>query len=59
MQWQELDRLAQLKNVRSADRAVMRRLCKKLKRREPLTYQERLDAWAYIQRYGDRSAARR
>lgn len=47
-----LKTLAKRKDVRTADRAVIRNLVRKLDRREHLTRSELLNAWAYIVRYG-------
>jgi hypothetical protein len=50
----ELQLLADSKDVRSADRAVIRKLLRKLQKGEQLDYQERQNLWAYLMRYHDR-----
>lgn len=47
----ELKQLINRKDVRSADRANMRHMLDKLQHEQPLSYQERLNLWAYISRY--------
>jgi hypothetical protein len=47
----ELQRLVDRKDVRSADRASMRAMLRKLDKGQSLTYQERQNLWAYIERY--------
>ena len=47
----ELRQLIDRRNVRSADRANMRVMLNKLQHGEALSYQERQNLWAYIERY--------
>jgi hypothetical protein len=51
---QELELLAGSKDIRSADRAVIRTLLRKVQRGQQLDYQERQNLWAYLVRYHDR-----
>lgn len=53
---EELELLARNKEIRSADRAVIRTLLRKVRRGEQLDYQERQNLWAYLMRYHDRVA---
>ncbi|HEX6507252.1 MAG TPA: hypothetical protein VF221_06430 [Chloroflexota bacterium] len=46
-----IESLLRSKDLRSADRANLRTMLKKLKRGNPLDYQERYNLWAYISRY--------
>jgi hypothetical protein len=48
---EQLQEIVKQKDVRSADRAVMRNLLRKLRARQPLSYQERQNLIAYVQRY--------
>ena len=51
---EELELLAGSKDIRSADRAVIRNLLRKVQRGQQLDYQERQNLWAYLTRYHDR-----
>lgn len=44
--------LAERPGIRSADRANLRTMAKKLARGKALDYQERQNLWAYFNRYG-------
>lgn len=48
---EELKDLVNRKDLRSADRANMRRMLDRLKHGQPLSYQEKQNLWAYISRY--------
>jgi len=48
---QELERLLKLPNLRSADRANIRRMLDTVRRGRPLSTQERENLWAYTTRY--------
>jgi hypothetical protein len=50
---EELELLAGSKEIRSADRAVIRNLLRKSKRGQQFDYQERQNLWAYLTRYHD------
>jgi hypothetical protein len=47
-----LQNLVQRPEVRTADRASMQSMLRKLRRGEELTYQERMNLFAYFNRYG-------
>jgi hypothetical protein len=47
----ELRHVIDRRDVRSADRANMRVMLNKLQHGESLSYQERQNLWAYIERY--------
>lgn len=51
----ELQGLTSRRDVRSADRANMRTMLRKLQHGEALSYQERQNVWAYIARYSLRA----
>ncbi len=58
----QLEPLVKRENIRSADRAYMRTLLRKLKklrRGEDLTYQEQQNIMAYFQRYARASEGER
>ncbi len=48
----ELEELLQKPNLRSADKANMLTILKNLKRGGELSYQEKVNVWAYCNRYG-------
>jgi hypothetical protein len=48
----ELGELLARSNLRSADRAGIQAMLKKVRRGEPLSYQEYQNFWAYCNRYG-------
>jgi hypothetical protein len=48
----ELERILKRKDLRSADRANMRNIHQKLRSGDTLSYQERQNLWAYLDRYG-------
>lgn len=50
----DLEKLSKRKDVRSADRAAIRALLRKLRKKQPLDYQERLNLWAYLTRYAEK-----
>ena len=50
---QEIAAILQSGPIRSADRAQLRRLLDEIKRGRPLTYQDRQNLWAYIDRYSE------
>jgi hypothetical protein len=47
----ELEALLKTKDVRSADRAYMARMLQDIRRGTGLSYEERLNLWAYVTRY--------
>lgn len=47
----ELEALLRGKDVRSADRAYMERMLRDISRGGGLSYEERLNLWAYVKRY--------
>ena len=51
----ELNELVNRKDLRSADRANMRTMLDKLKHGRQLSYQERQNLWAYMNRYSRRT----
>lgn len=46
-----IERLLELQNLRSADRANMKTMLKKVRGGNPLDYQQRYNLWAYVSRY--------
>lgn len=51
MNVEELEKLVKRAGVRTADRANMQRMLKKMKAGQALTTQERENLWAYVNRY--------
>lgn len=49
---EQLEEVLKRSDLRSADRANMRTMFQKLKRGGDLTYQERQNLFAYLNRYG-------
>jgi len=47
----DLEQILQRTDVRTADRANVRRMLVDVKRGQSLTYQDRQNLWAYIDRY--------
>lgn len=47
----EIERVIKLRDVRSADRANLKRMLDQIRRGRLLTEQERQNLWAYIARY--------
>lgn len=47
-----LEELVQRREVRTADRANMQTMLRKLRRGDDLSYQERMNLFAYFNRYG-------
>lgn len=54
---EQLERLANRRDVRTADRANIRTMLRKVRGGLPLSYQERQNLWAYIDRYRDEGSA--
>lgn len=50
---EQLQEIVKQKDVRSADRAAMRSLLRKMRARQNLSYQERQNLTAYLQRYAN------
>jgi hypothetical protein len=48
---QEIERVIKMRNVRSADRANLKRMLEQIRHGRLLTEQERQNLWAYIARY--------
>jgi hypothetical protein len=46
-----LERLVKRKDIRSADRANMQRMLQLMRHGKSLSYQERQNLWAYLDRY--------
>jgi hypothetical protein len=48
---ERLEILAKRRDLRSADRANVRTMLRKVRRGDSLSYQEKQNLWAYIDRY--------
>ncbi len=47
----DIERIIGSKGVRSADRAYMETMLRQMRQGNALTYQERVNLWAYLNRY--------
>lgn len=47
----DIDRIIHSKGVRSADRAYMETMLGQLRKGTPLSYQDRVNLWAFLNRY--------
>jgi hypothetical protein len=47
----EIERVIKLRQIRSADRANLKRMLEQIRRGQLLSEQERQNLWAYIARY--------
>jgi hypothetical protein len=47
----DIERIIQSKGVRSADRAYMETMLRQMRAGNALNYQERVNLWAYLNRY--------
>lgn len=47
----DIERIIRSKGVRSADRAYMQSMLRQMREGNSLTYQERVNLWAYLNRY--------
>lgn len=47
----DMETIIRHKGVRSADRASLETMLRRLRGGDPLSYQERVNLWAYLNRY--------